>query len=95
MTTINNFDDILSAMEQNPQLREAMRNHILGEEFLQLPSIVRQSQDLIVRVMEKQIELSGTVRQVSGGNHRRSDQPYRNEQPDYRDHRRSPGPHGS
>jgi hypothetical protein len=64
MTTINNFDDILSAMEQNPQLREAMRNHILGEEFLQLPSIVRQSQDLIVRVMEKQIELSGTVRQV-------------------------------
>ena len=34
---INNFDDILQAMEQDPALREAMRRHILTEELLQLP----------------------------------------------------------
>ena len=37
---INNFDDILRAMEQDPALRAAMRHHILTEELLQLPAQV-------------------------------------------------------
>ncbi len=40
MTTINTFQDILDAMEQNPVLRDAIRRHILTEELLQLPAQV-------------------------------------------------------
>ena len=39
---ITTFADILNAMTQNPELREAMRRHILTDELLQLPAIVAQ-----------------------------------------------------
>ena len=41
-TPIAAFEDILAAMESNPQLLAAMRHHIPGQEFLQLPAIVRE-----------------------------------------------------
>ena len=41
-TPITTFEDILAAMEDNPQLQAAMRHHILGQEFLQLPAILRE-----------------------------------------------------
>ena len=34
---INNFQDILDAMERDPALRDALRRHILTEELLQVP----------------------------------------------------------
>ncbi len=37
MTTINNQDDFLEALRNNPQWRDAVRAQILGEELLQLP----------------------------------------------------------
>ena len=37
MTTINNQDDFLEALRNNPTWREAVRAHILGDELLQLP----------------------------------------------------------
>ena len=37
MTTINNQDDFLQALRNNPQWRDAVRAQILGEELLQLP----------------------------------------------------------
>ena len=37
MTTINNLDDFLQALDANPSWREADRSRILGEELLQLP----------------------------------------------------------
>ena len=40
-TPINNFEDILYAMERDPALRDALRRHILTEELLQLPSTFR------------------------------------------------------
>lgn len=43
-TPITTFEDILAAMEDNPQLQAAMRHHILGQEFLQLPAILRELQ---------------------------------------------------
>ncbi len=42
MTSINTFQDILEAMERDPQLRAAMRGHILGEEFMQMPAAVNR-----------------------------------------------------
>ena len=37
-TPVNSFDDILSALQQNPELRDRLRRHILTEELLQLPA---------------------------------------------------------
>ena len=37
MTTINNVEDFLQALDANPSWREAVRSRILGEELLQLP----------------------------------------------------------
>ena len=37
MTTINNQDDFLEALRNNPAWREAVRARILGDELLQLP----------------------------------------------------------
>ncbi len=37
MTTINNQDDFLEALRNNPQWRDAVRAQILGEDLLQLP----------------------------------------------------------
>ena len=57
MTTppINNFQDILDAMEQNPALRNQMRTHILTQELMQLPA-----QFLLVRT-----DMSEVIDQVS------------------------------
>ena len=38
MTTINNQDDFLRALSENPQWRELVRAQILGDELLQLPA---------------------------------------------------------
>ena len=34
---VNNFQDILDAMERDPALRNALRRHILTDELLQVP----------------------------------------------------------
>ena len=42
MTTINTFEDILDVLARDPQLREAMRQHVLDEELRKLPAIARE-----------------------------------------------------
>lgn len=39
-TPINTFQDIMDALERNPELRRQLREHILTEELLQLPAVV-------------------------------------------------------
>lgn len=46
------FADILLAMERHPELREAMRQHILDEEIRQLPAIVRELRDLVAELQQ-------------------------------------------
>ncbi len=46
-TPIYSFEDILTAMEKDPGLQAAMRQHVLGQEFLQLPAIVRELQQTV------------------------------------------------
>ena len=65
MAAINDFFDILSAMEQNPELQEAMRNHVLGQEFRQLPAVVQQHGELLVQVQERLSELAATLRDTT------------------------------
>ncbi|MCE2501997.1 MAG: hypothetical protein J4G13_14215 [Dehalococcoidia bacterium] len=64
MATIDDFSDILSAMEQNPELQEAMRNHVLGEELRQLPAVVHGQGELLVQALERLDELARTLRDV-------------------------------
>ena len=62
MTTIHTFEDILAVLERNPELRDAMHRHILGEEIPKLPAAVRQVQDIAINLMQNQAELSATTR---------------------------------
>ena len=48
-------------MEQDPELAQALRDTILGQEIAMLPAAVAQNQGLIIRLMERQIELARTV----------------------------------
>lgn len=41
-TPVETFEDILAVMEQNPRLRQAMRYHVLDEQYRELPAVVAQ-----------------------------------------------------
>lgn len=68
MTTvaINSFQDILDALEQNPEYRDSLRRLILDEEFLQLPAIVRELQETVA-------DLARTVREYMAATNARLD----------------------
>ena len=51
-TPIATFEDILAAMENNPRLQAAMRQHVLDQEFLQLPAIVRELQETVAELAQ-------------------------------------------
>ena len=61
MTTPSRIDEILHEMEQDPELAQALRNTILGQEISMLPATVAQNQVLIIRLMERQVELARAV----------------------------------
>ncbi len=61
MTTIATFEDLLAILEQNPQLRSALRNHILDEELKQLPAIVRRNQELLEQFIQQQAEITAKL----------------------------------
>ena len=58
MTTLGRIEEILHEMEQDPELAQALRDTILGQEISMLPAAVAQNQGLIIRLMERQIQLS-------------------------------------
>ena len=60
-TPIATFEDILAAMEQNPQLQAAMRAHILGQELLTLPSRFVELQEQVNRLQQTVDDLAGRV----------------------------------
>ena len=62
MTTIHTFEDILAVLEREPELRDALHRHVLGEEIPELPAAVRQVQDIAINLMQNQAELSATAR---------------------------------
>ena len=51
-TPIATFEDILAAMENNPQLQAALRQHVLDQEFLQLPAGVRELRQAIAELAQ-------------------------------------------
>jgi len=63
-TPIETFEDILAAMESNPRLQAAMRQHVLDQEFLQLPAIVRELQQTVQELQQTVQELQQTVQEL-------------------------------
>ena len=61
MTTPSRINEILHEMEQDPELAQALRDTILGQEVSMLPAAVAQNQGLIIRLMERQVELANAV----------------------------------
>ena len=61
MTTPSRISEILDEMEQDPELAQAIRDTILGQEISMLPAAVAQNQGLIIRLMERQVELASAV----------------------------------
>ncbi len=51
-TPIATFEDILAAMENNPRLQAALHQHVLDQEFLQLPAIVRELQQAVAQLTQ-------------------------------------------
>ena len=61
MTTPGGISEILHEMEQDSELAQALRDTILGQEISMLPAAVAQNQGLIIRLMERPVELARTV----------------------------------
>ena len=51
-TPIHTFADILAAMERNPELRAAMRQHILEQEFQQLPAEMQELRQIVAELQQ-------------------------------------------
>ena len=71
---IDTFQDILNALERHPPLREALRLHLLGEEFLRLPEIVanlaatvEQILGVITAMSERQARTEADVAELKEG----------------------------
>ena len=66
MADINNFNDILDAMDADPRLSEALRERILTRELMQLPVVVQglssRVDALSNRVEEMSIRLDGVIK---------------------------------
>ena len=61
MTTPGGISEILHEMEQDSELAQALRDTILGQEISMLPAAAAQNQGLIIRLMERPVELARTV----------------------------------
>ena len=56
-TPVNNFQDILDAMERDPALRDALRRYILTEELLALPAQVKALTEAVEALVSETREL--------------------------------------
>ena len=63
-TPINSFQDILDAMERDPALRDALRQHILTEEFLSLPAQVKALTEAVEALVSETRELRTGQEQI-------------------------------
>ena len=67
MATHGRINEILEEMENDPTLAAALRERILGEEFVNIPGAVAQNQNMILGLMERQVQLAETTRTAMEG----------------------------
>ena len=66
-TPINTFQDILDAMERDPALRDALRRHILDDEFLAFPAQVKALTEAVEALVNETRELRAWLEQLQAG----------------------------
>ena len=64
---INTFQDILDAMERDPELRDALRRHILSDELLQLPAQVKALTSIVEALVMETKELRAGQDELRAG----------------------------
>ena len=67
MTSINTFQDILDALEQDPALREQLRRHILTDELLQLSAAVHELRADVAELKNDVAEIKTSVAGLQEG----------------------------
>ena len=65
MTTINNQEDFLRALEENPQWKDAVRALILGEELLQLPVLFSAFVNQVTAFVDQMTAFVAEQRQIN------------------------------
>ena len=65
MTTISNQEDLLRALRENPEWREAVRALILGDELLNLPAALQRLSDTVDRFVARQEQFNDEQRQFN------------------------------
>ena len=63
MTTINNIEDLIRVLDENPQWAEALRARLLTRELLELPQVVAER---TARIEERMEELAGRMEELAG-----------------------------
>ncbi len=58
MTTINNIEDLIRVLDENPEWVEAVRARLLTRELLELPQVVNEIAERIARIEENQVEMA-------------------------------------
>ena len=66
-TPINNFQDILDAMERDPGLRDALRRYVLTEEMLALPAQVKALTDAVEALVTESREIRAELGELRAG----------------------------
>ncbi len=62
--TVRDLQDLLALLEQHPEWKSALRASLLGEEFLQLPALVRELAEAQKRTQEELRALAEAQRQM-------------------------------
>ena len=65
-TPINEFQDILDAMERNPTLAKALRRHVLSDELLRLPARAIKIENDIESLTQQVTRIGGDVSNLKG-----------------------------
>ena len=71
-TPVETFEDILEVMERNPRLRQAMRYHVLDDQYRELPAVVAQLAaniqnltDVVQTLAERQDRLEAAMAELA------------------------------
>ena len=65
MTTINNIEDLIRLLDENPEWVEALRARLLTRELLELPQTVAELSQKFAELSQTVAELSQTVAELS------------------------------
>ncbi len=65
MPTINSTEDLLNLLESNEEFRIAVRRWVLGDEFLEIPALMRRMDERLAAVESTQQQMAALLKQVA------------------------------